>query len=260
MQGLRNRLMELFLGLLLRWSVRRGVMAITLISVLLSILLTALIVGSLFGGDALLMKRSLAIAATVSLMVAPVTSFSVLKLMHELEVARAAVHAASITDSLTGTPNRRYFFDAGERNFLQANANAAALSAILFDIDDFKLINDRYGHAAGDTALRQVSEIAGRHIRGSDVLARIGGEEFSVLLPGARGAEAMEIAQRIRGAIEAATFVVEGAPALRVTVSAGVSTLDRHPTFQDLIGAADRALYRAKGAGKNRCEAANQPA
>jgi diguanylate cyclase (GGDEF)-like protein len=248
----RSFIVQLFL----RWSVRRGVVAITVVSVLLSLALTAILVGLFWGASDVMMGRSLAIAGIVSVTVAPLMSFSVLKLVHELEIARAKVHQASITDSLTGVHNRRFFIESGERMIAEARKGAAPLTMLMFDIDGFKSINDQHGHATGDAVLHHVSDGAQRCLRANDVLARIGGEEFAVLLPGAGQAEGMDVAERVRAAIAATCFVPGDGDALGVTVSIGVAALGTQPTFEALMKAADAALYRAKAAGKNCCVAA----
>ena len=129
------------------------------------------------------------------------------------------------------------------------------LTLLLFDIDHFKQVNDRLGHPAGDRILRGVSDLAAASLRSDDVLARYGGEEFAVLMPSTDLPTAIEVAERLRQRIEAATFDACGTAA-GVTVSIGVATLAlaSEASGHALLTAADEALYRAKRRGRNRVE------
>jgi diguanylate cyclase (GGDEF)-like protein len=128
----------------------------------------------------------------------------------------------------------------------------------MLDIDHFKHVNDTHGHAVGDLVLKQVAQVCKTALREVDVLGRIGGEEFAVLLPQTPGAMAIDVAERIRNAIAQAAFAFGPAgAAIPVTVSLGVSTLDRaHAdstgTTDTLLQAADTALYQAKNSGRNK--------
>ncbi|MNL34644.1 Response regulator PleD [compost metagenome] len=149
------------------------------------------------------------------------------------------------TDPLTGVKNRRFFFQAMPA---VPGRNDAAM---LLDIDHFKSINDRFGHAVGDSVLQEVAKRIGGSIRGGDVLARYGGEEFIIFLPGAGVQKACMIGERIRDAI-AITEVDCGGLRVGVTISIGVATSgDMRCDLQTLAKMADRALYRAKTDGRN---------
>lgn len=149
------------------------------------------------------------------------------------------------TDPLTGVKNRRFFFQAMPA---VPGPNDAAM---LLDIDHFKSINDRFGHAVGDSVLQEVAKRIGGSIRGGDVLARYGGEEFIIFLPGAGVQKACMIGERIRDAI-AITEVDCGGLRVGVTISIGVATSgDIRCDLQTLAEMADRALYRAKTDGRN---------
>lgn len=149
------------------------------------------------------------------------------------------------TDPLTGVKNRRFFFQAMPA---VPGPNDAAM---LLDIDHFKSINDRFGHAVGDSVLQEVAKRIGGSIRGGDVLARYGGEEFIIFLPGAGVQKACMIGERIRDAI-AITEVDCGGLRVGVTISIGVATSgDMRCDLQTLAEMADRALYRAKTDGRN---------
>lgn len=157
----------------------------------------------------------------------------------------------SLTDSLTGVANRRAFDERLEDAFEQARRYGRPLSLVLADIDHFKLINDTHGHDAGDRVLRTVADVLAAGSRHSDFVARIGGEEFAVLLPETALFEAMQFGEKLRCNI-AITPVATGP----VTISLGVANMphSRVASFAELFRAADQALYRAKANGRNRVE------
>jgi diguanylate cyclase (GGDEF)-like protein len=166
---------------------------------------------------------------------------------------RQAEEAAS-TDALTGLPNRRYF---DEFCGLVARRRRAddAVGVLMIDVDRFKALNDRHGHATGDHVLRAVGAAIGRAVREGDVPARYGGEEFAVLLRNPSMPVAVEIGERVReavGALDLRGLGVDG-----VTVSVGVAVASRpDEPIGDLVAAADEGLYRAKRAGRDRVIAA----
>jgi two-component system cell cycle response regulator len=166
--------------------------------------------------------------------------------------------AAAIRDPLTGAYNRRHALPWLERQFAQARLGRKSIAVMLADLDLFKRVNDRYGHAAGDTVLCAVTERLGAHLRGGDLLARIGGEEFLIALPGASAARARRVAERLCDAIRATPVAVPGLPApIPVTLSIGVTTMQSAPgtpvpDLQTILEEADRALYAAKSHGRNR--------
>ncbi|MFN3400251.1 MAG: GGDEF domain-containing protein, partial [Ferrovibrio sp.] len=134
------------------------------------------------------------------------------------------------------------------------------LSLLLLDIDHFKLVNDQYGHAAGDTALRQFAAAVRRCLRREDVFGRLGGEEFCALLPSTAVEGAAQLAERIRQSV--ANLAVEaGGNRLSLKVSIGVASLGEHGgSWDELVNQADRAMYAAKRAGRNRVVTAGAPA
>ena len=129
------------------------------------------------------------------------------------------------------------------------------LSLFLIDLDGFERINDSYGHRAGDRVLQSVAGCFAAALRASDFVARIGGEEFAVLLTGLKLAEAVNIANQVRTAVEALRFHFRGTP-VRVTVSCGITELHQNDASETAFDRADAALYRAKSGGKNLCVAA----
>jgi diguanylate cyclase (GGDEF)-like protein len=163
-------------------------------------------------------------------------------------------------DALTGATNTRGFNEALSREHSFATRHGRLFSLLAFDIDHFKRVNDTHGHAAGDFVLRRIVEIVTAAIRREDLLARLGGEEFVILLRDIPLSGAVECAERIRAAVERGAFDGAGGP-IPVTISLGAATLDRarHTTPASLLESADRALYEAKRSGRNRVCKAESP-
>jgi diguanylate cyclase (GGDEF)-like protein len=163
--------------------------------------------------------------------------------------AIAATRSAASIDTLTGLPNRRGVARALD-DAMKHVRGGGRYAVLLLDVDHFKSINDLLGHQTGDKALAQIGRIIAENIRGVDVAGRFGGEEFLVLLRDAARERAMQVAERLRGAIEAGGIAyADGKP---VTVSVGVAYARPADNTSDVVERADRALYRAKNAGRNR--------
>ncbi len=158
----------------------------------------------------------------------------------------------AVTDELTGLYNRRAFASMGEKEVGRARRYQRPLALILFDIDHFKDVNDRYGHLFGDHVLRVLTERVTRTTRTTDIVCRYGGEEFIVLMPEAGRDEAVAMAERLRQEISRMTIVTAGGT-LSLTISLGVAELGRNEdeNFEGLVSRADRAMYQAKAAGRN---------
>ena len=176
-----------------------------------------------------------------------------------LENARLhdVVQWQAITDELTGLVNRRRFLDALRSEISRGQRLGGRLSVVLADLDDFKLVNDRFGHHAGDEVLLAFADLLRAHGRDVDVAARLGGEEFAILLPetGIEGASAG--AERLRHSLaELSLPIGENSEGVQVTASFGVAELSNGQSLDALLRAADGALYEAKGKGKNRVEVA----
>jgi two-component system, cell cycle response regulator len=157
----------------------------------------------------------------------------------------------ALTDALTGLYNQRYLLR--HLHGLLNAGEARDIAALMIDVDHFKQVNDEYGHAAGDKALRAVAEVLRDNTRAFDSVARYGGEEFVVVMPGASIEEAMQAAERLRTAIETTTFAWLPDVACRLTISVGIATSEHQSiTPEALLNKADGALYDAKRAGRNR--------
>jgi diguanylate cyclase (GGDEF)-like protein len=169
-----------------------------------------------------------------------------------LESDIAALRSIVDIDTLTGIPNRRGFMKFADDAMAQFRRYQRAFAVVMVDIDHFKNVNDTYGHAAGDAAIRQVAGIIARCIRPSDKCGRFGGEEFVVLLREVSPESVLETVERIREAVAAAPLAVNGATRM-LTISLGVAIADgADRDIQDIVERADVALYAAKGAGRNR--------
>jgi diguanylate cyclase (GGDEF)-like protein len=161
-------------------------------------------------------------------------------------------HMATI-DELTGCINRRAFFSAAEQELERANRYGSPVSVLMIDIDHFKQVNDRFGHAAGDRALKATTAAIHANLREIDSFGRLGGEEFAALLPETTLAGAMLVAERLRQAVAATEVELEETSPLRLTVSLGVAErMTGETAIDQLLARADTALYRAKAAGRNR--------
>ena len=167
----------------------------------------------------------------------------------ELQQANQRLEALASIDPLTGAGNRRHFLEQAKAEISRAKRQGLPLSVIMLDIDFFKSVNDRFGHETGDKVLAALAATIHATLRSGDVFARMGGEEFIVMLPGQGLAEALQMAERLRLLI--AQNEVPGCPA-RITVSAGLAGLENESDeIVDLLRRADRGLYRAKSQGRN---------
>jgi len=171
----------------------------------------------------------------------------------ELEEAFTKMQVMALTDPLTTIANRRCFFDTMEKQFASLVCVCRPISLVMIDIDRFKDINDTFGHEAGDKVLMEIAGIIKRYSRENDLAARIGGEEFTVLLPGTCSQEATMIARRIQTAIACRNFDLGGKQPVAVTLSIGLCTLSQTPCLdrEKLYNYADQALYYSKKNGRN---------
>lgn len=170
-----------------------------------------------------------------------------LGLLYQQRKKKQLFYQLSNIDFLTGISNRRHIFEWGESKFSQLE-----LSSIIFDIDHFKTLNDTHGHDFGDEVLKQVSAIVSQATREQDIVGRIGGEEFLILLPNTNKEQLADIAERIRYKIATHSFITKDQLRLNVTASFGIAE-HQSGALSDQVNQADTALYRAKRTGRNRC-------
>jgi diguanylate cyclase (GGDEF)-like protein len=175
-------------------------------------------------------------------------AFLILALVHDYKI-RIHKDAAS-TDSLTGLFNRRAFLESAQELIDRCAGKRQPVTLLMFDLDYFKTVNDRFGHAVGDDALRLFAKTASESMRVDDIIGRLGGEEFAAVVPGDDDV-AVGIAERIRAAFEAVGTEVCGHP-VKATVSIGAAWTNDKVSVEKILAAADVALYRAKETGRNR--------
>ena len=159
----------------------------------------------------------------------------------------------SETDALTGLYNRRKLIETLDHRLAIFERESSQTSVLVFDLDNFKRLNDEMGHHAGDTALVEIARLCRQHLRQSDVIARFGGDEFVVVMPGTHRGDALEIAERLR---ERVPIILRENLRYESTISGGVSEFDRPDRFSsDVLKRADEGLYLSKRAGRNRISA-----
>jgi diguanylate cyclase len=169
-----------------------------------------------------------------------------IKLLNRLE-------QESTIDFLTGLNNVRQFDNSLNESLVNVKNKNERLSILIIDIDFFKKVNDTYGHLAGDSVLQQLGTVLHTSCRSFDIVSRIGGEEFSVILPDCPSEQAIEVAQRIRVAVEAHKFIILDGINISITISIGAATYPDNVTdLEDLVKQADTALYSAKRSGRNK--------
>lgn len=170
----------------------------------------------------------------------------------ELGVAKEAAEKLARQDPLTGLYNRRAFFEHGAAIDDMVQRYGQLYSIVMLDIDHFKNVNDSYGHAVGDLALTSIASLMKKHARTSDIPARIGGEEFAIILPQTEMSSAVNLAERLRQAVEETSFAFENGEFF-ITVSLGVTECGESScSVEEVILRADKALYQAKEQGRNR--------
>ena len=175
-----------------------------------------------------------------------------IKADEQIRQLNARLERLAMIDELTDLPNRRAFFLQGAKEISRAERNKISFSLLMLDLDHFKNINDTYGHDAGDFVLKQFSNLLRENIRESDMAARLGGEEFSILLPETELKYAVKFAERIRQAVEQERMRVQD-QSINMTVSIGVVTYSENlPDPKSVIKQADDCLYKAKRQGRNK--------
>ncbi|SMC16903.1 PAS domain S-box-containing protein/diguanylate cyclase (GGDEF) domain-containing protein [Andreprevotia lacus DSM 23236] len=206
--------------------------------------------GEPFWGSVSLSEVNTSESSTVVLGIVDITE----RKQMESELQRRAT-----TDSLSGLYNRAHFMETANQELARAQRYARPLSLLMVDIDHFKRINDTYGHDVGDKAIRALSDICRGVLRDVDLLARLGGEEFAALLPETPRAQAFNVAERLRLAIEANCIITDDGQEVRFTSSIGITELRANdPLVDDLLKRADTALYYSKHHGRNRVSIAEE--
>jgi diguanylate cyclase (GGDEF)-like protein len=179
-----------------------------------------------------------------------------LRYSNELAIANERLLLQALTDSLTGLHNRRFAMERLEQEWALTKRGGRALSCLMVDVDHFKLINDRHGHQVGDEALKRVATVLKKAARTEDVVCRYGGEEFLVICPDTKLADAFQCAERLRLSVEAQTLKLPDGNELKMTVSIGLTEKqDAFNSLAVLLNQVDKNLYAAKEAGRNRCVA-----
>lgn len=221
------------------------------------------LIGSLNFGSADRARFTRRLATDFMQHLAVIAAFSL-----ENEVNRARLIRSGFTDVLTGCNNRRYLQTRLLEELARAQRSGQPLAALVLDLDWFKRINDTHGHQGGDIVLREIARRIESEARASDVVARVGGEEFVVLLPDTDERSAVAIAERIRGAVRADPVQLDAGAGVTVTMSVGVACgvpprrsarkpVDLKAVGEALLASADHALYRAKSGGRDRVQVAD---
>ena len=220
----------------------------TLVSIGVSLIMTVLLSLWLRG---FVPPVDLIIAGIVPVIIAPLALYGFVTLVHQLDLTEAHLRRLVSEDELTGVHNRRHILSLAEHEWAHGSRYKTPFSLLMLDVDHFKRINDTCGHAAGDLVLQKLAQTCQAHLRDSDSVGRIGGEEFLVLLPNTGEDGAIKVGEHLRLALAALELEAEGRP-LQITVSLGAaSRRPGTPNLERLLKEADDALYAAKSAGRN---------
>ncbi len=197
---------------------------------------------------------SLVIGGTVPLIVSPLALYSFVALVHRLDRAETHLRRLASEDDLTGVYNRRHILTLAEHEWARVERYGGSFSLIVLDVDHFKRVNDTHGHAAGDKVLQTLASVCRTQMRHTDIVGRLGGEEFLIVLPNTDECAAVRAGEHLRSTLAATAIKVEDRQ-LKVTVSLGIASHHDHAatvSLENLIKEADDALYAAKTAGRNR--------
>ncbi|MCZ6643323.1 MAG: GGDEF domain-containing protein [Gammaproteobacteria bacterium] len=190
------------------------------------------------------------VAAMISLFVALPTTYFMGHMIYQLSISQADLRRLAETDDLTGLTNRRSFFKRAKHRLDAAQAIGSPIALLVIDADYFKQLNDTYGHATGDAALKFISEKLEYGFRNRDLACRLGGEEFAVLVPGLTAQQAESLSTRFLESIASQPMVCDN-KIIEMSVSCGIADTDVGYDMTRLFKAADEALYAAKAAGRN---------
>ncbi|MDP1636181.1 MAG: diguanylate cyclase, partial [Gallionellaceae bacterium] len=197
--------------------------------------------------------RETAVLVIAFMLSSVVFSILIVRLLREQHAYQDELKQQAQVDYLTGVSNRGHFMLLAAQELARATRYGNDLSLFMLDIDLFKQVNDRHGHKAGDLVLIKLAEVCRETLREVDVIGRVGGEEFAILLPETGGVAAAEVAERLRRVLAETQVPQEKGPSVQFTVSIGVSTLiSADDTLDVLLSRADDALYKAKESGRNK--------
>jgi len=235
--------------LLRRYGTLKVISAITIIAIITSALITT---GIMLLTDGIIWGTGLFISIIIPALLAPLFEYRALSILLQLDLAEEKLKISSTTDELTGAYNRRYFFASASQELARAQRYDGIFSIAILDIDNFKSINDTFGHLAGDHVLREISSICGKNIRLPDIFARYGGDEFIFLFPETEKENARTCLQRIQAGISNSPIRYEKLE-IKIHASIGLAEFSRETQLIDYsLREADMALYRAKHEGGNR--------
>lgn len=230
-------------NILRRAGLLRTTLALTVLSILASVGITYFVTQYLDGGSS---QTAISIAILVPLIVAPLFSYTLLRLLFQLDAAETRLRQISIKDDLTRVYNRRHFIEHTQEQWERAVRYGEEFAIIIFDIDNFKQVNDTYGHLVGDQVLRELSQVCVREARATDMFARYGGDEFVYLIPNSGAIDIQEFMKRVQNRLSEKVMKI-GQNEIRITVSMGASRFDDEvPDFETILNRADQALYTAK--------------
>jgi diguanylate cyclase len=192
------------------------------------------------------------LSAAIALVVAPPIVWFLVDLLLRVHRVEQEMRSLASYDSLTGLLSRHAFFDNANNYVSLAKREHRPFSVMIIDLDHFKLINDRYGHPAGDAVLKLFADVTNSVARRSDIVGRLGGEEFAIVLPNTTAAKALEFSARLHTAINKAVLTFKD-KAIKYTASIGLTEFDTDSkdSIDDLLARADLALYQAKHSGRN---------
>jgi len=248
--------MEPLQAKLLNWGAKKTLLILTLLAIAASLLLTYCFVTLIWGDDPIykeFLVGALLTAIAVPALIAPVITHYILKLLFKVYALEKQTRALATYDVLTGLLSRRAFYEAAEQQLKMAIRSQHALAIMVADLDGFKSINDTYGHYVGDQVLKKVGLLIAENARESDLVGRVGGDEFVFCLPNANQHEAQHLGQRLIDAINRSEFNYEGNNvALSASIGLHVKHVQSGELLRDLIHEADVALYQAKQEGKGR--------
>jgi diguanylate cyclase (GGDEF)-like protein len=232
--------------LLQRAGLIRTTLALTGLSILASVGITYLVTRYLDGSSS---PTAILIAILVPAIIAPLFSYTLLRLLFQLDATEERLRQLSIEDDLTQAYNRRHFIEHARVQWERAIRYGEEFAIIIFDIDNFKTVNDAYGHLAGDQVLREVSRVCEKEARATDMFARYGGDEFVYLIPNSAAIGVQEFMKRVQQRLSEQAIKI-GQDQIRITVSMGARRFnDEDPDFEAVLSGADQALYAAKRIG-----------